>query len=311
MLYYMLEHIVIVWQGENIYMELLQLRYFLKACETQNFTYTAQFYSVPPSDISQSIRKLEKELGVVLFDREANRIILNQNGQFLFPRIYKALSEIDGACHELVYMQGDNSNDLNVLALCHRGLVSSCFEKISSEYPDAKLSLETGTDKQNKASFDLIISSNYDVIPEQFRKVFLMEEDFLVAVSASSPLAREDSISLDMLKDKKFISLANSAGFSTAFTMLSRYMKKMIRISINCEDIYYLCKYVENGMAVSLFPSVSWKHRISKGIRLIPIKDYRITRRTHLCINTQKNQNKKVYASFERAIKEAVMELVS
>ena len=43
-------------------MELLQLMYFCDAAETENFSRTAKKYHVPPSDISQSIKRLELEL---------------------------------------------------------------------------------------------------------------------------------------------------------------------------------------------------------------------------------------------------------
>ncbi|MBR2431832.1 MAG: LysR family transcriptional regulator, partial [Clostridia bacterium] len=42
-------------------MELLQLKYFCDAAETQNFSKTAKKYLVPTSNISQSIKRLEKE----------------------------------------------------------------------------------------------------------------------------------------------------------------------------------------------------------------------------------------------------------
>ena len=43
-------------------MELLQLKYFRDAAETENFSATAKNFGVPASDISQSIKRLEKEL---------------------------------------------------------------------------------------------------------------------------------------------------------------------------------------------------------------------------------------------------------
>ena len=43
-------------------MELLQLTYFCDAAETENFSRTAQRFTVPPSNISQSIKRLETEL---------------------------------------------------------------------------------------------------------------------------------------------------------------------------------------------------------------------------------------------------------
>ena len=55
-------------------MELLQLKYFCDAAETENFSKTAEKYLVPTSNISQSIKRLEKELDTELFEHRANRI---------------------------------------------------------------------------------------------------------------------------------------------------------------------------------------------------------------------------------------------
>ena len=68
-------------------MELLQLLYFCDAAETQNFSGTARKYNVPTTGISQSIKRLEKELGVLLFDRTSNGISLNKRGKDFYVYI--------------------------------------------------------------------------------------------------------------------------------------------------------------------------------------------------------------------------------
>ena len=62
-------------------MELLQLKYFCDAAKNLNFSKTARKYTVPPSNISQSIKRLEKSLGYPLFLRHANKIILTERGK--------------------------------------------------------------------------------------------------------------------------------------------------------------------------------------------------------------------------------------
>ena len=61
-------------------MEILQLRYFYESAKSQNFTVTAKKYMVPVSAVSSSIKRLEKELGCQLFDRDTNRIRLTIMG---------------------------------------------------------------------------------------------------------------------------------------------------------------------------------------------------------------------------------------
>lgn len=51
-------------------MDLLQLRYFKTAAELQSMTRAAEFHMIPQPAMSQTIARLEKELGVKLFTRE-------------------------------------------------------------------------------------------------------------------------------------------------------------------------------------------------------------------------------------------------
>ena len=76
-------------------MELLQLRYFKDAAELENFSMVAKKNMVPQPSISKTIGKLEDELGVLLFDRQGKRIVLNDNGKFFYEKVSTALNNID------------------------------------------------------------------------------------------------------------------------------------------------------------------------------------------------------------------------
>ena len=78
-------------------MELLQLKYFCDAANSQNFSKTAEKFGVPPSCISQSIKRLEKELSVKLFNRSANKITLNNKGIEFYEKVSYGLGIINSA----------------------------------------------------------------------------------------------------------------------------------------------------------------------------------------------------------------------
>ena len=75
-------------------MELQQLKYFKTVAETGKISDAAQMLFVSAPALSTSISRLEKELGVQLFDRTNNRIILNQQGQILLRYVNQIFSRV-------------------------------------------------------------------------------------------------------------------------------------------------------------------------------------------------------------------------
>ena len=76
-------------------MELLQLRYFLVAAKYQHMTKAAEVLQIAQPALSQSIKRLEQELGVSLFEREKRNIRLNDAGRFLEQKLLPIMAALD------------------------------------------------------------------------------------------------------------------------------------------------------------------------------------------------------------------------
>lgn len=75
-------------------MELHQLRYFVAVAETGGFVKAAQRCGVTQPSLSQQIRKLERELGVNLFDRSSRGAVPTEAGRALLPRAHRILADV-------------------------------------------------------------------------------------------------------------------------------------------------------------------------------------------------------------------------
>jgi hypothetical protein len=64
-------------------MEMHQIRYFLAAARTLNFTHAAEECHVAQPSLSQAIKKLEEELGGLLFRRERSLTHLTDLGRMV------------------------------------------------------------------------------------------------------------------------------------------------------------------------------------------------------------------------------------
>ncbi|WP_258958148.1 LysR family transcriptional regulator, partial [Streptomyces leeuwenhoekii] len=78
-------------------MELRQLRYFMVVAEEGGFSRAAERLHIVQSAVSQQIRALERDLGIVLFDRSSRRVRLSSAGERLLPEARAVLAAADRA----------------------------------------------------------------------------------------------------------------------------------------------------------------------------------------------------------------------
>ena len=75
-------------------MELRQLQYFKTVAEMGKISDAAQALFISAPALSTSISRLEKELGMPLFDRTGNKITLNQQGQIFLRYVNQIFSNL-------------------------------------------------------------------------------------------------------------------------------------------------------------------------------------------------------------------------
>lgn len=254
-------------------MELLQLRYFMEAAETENFSQAARKFYVPPSAISQSIKRLERELGVNLFARQSNKIKLNENGILFAEKIKRALSLIDEA-QKGVTSAGDTKK-LNLSIYINRRIIMQTVEKFSKSYPDIEIITKYLSSPDNE-QVDLAISDkpmwNSPMLREE-----LLREDILLAIHKSDPLSQKEVITSEMLAGKPFICTNEDSSLYSITKIICADMGFSPRIVIHSDDPYYIRKCIELGLGISLIPAISWRGQFSDQVVLRRIGDYNRT----------------------------------
>lgn len=167
-------------------MEFLQLKYFYEAARTQNFSKVAAKYAVPTSAVSQGIRRLENELGVPLFDRNANRIMLNEEGQVFVRAVEQMNKVLDNAKKQLADTTEVIKGEVRLQILCGRRVVYEAIKHFNETYPEVVFVLNYG--QASDEAYDLILSDG-ELLKEGYSGVPLVTEDITLACSREHPMA--------------------------------------------------------------------------------------------------------------------------
>ena len=257
-------------------MELLQLKYFCHAANTENFSETARKFGVPPSDISQSIRRLEKELSVSLFNRQSNRISLSQQGQAFYRSVSAALVLIDDSVAAVTHAHSHQK-----ITLCintNRRIVMQAIERFKKQWPDVDISAKYFSDP-TADDFDLIIA-NDDSRLRSYQKQALLSEELAFAVNCRNQLADRETLTAAQLATQPFITMNEQSSLFSLTHTICTDLGFTPHIAIQCDDPFYIRKCVELNVGISIVPVFSWQGQFSDSIVLKPIRGY--TRDTFL-----------------------------
>lgn len=243
-------------------MEILQLKYFCDAAQTQNFSKTAKKFLVPPSNISQTIKRLEKEVETPLFERHANKIKLNDAGLLFYKNVKTALDLLENAEKSLKKSQEINTININI-SICRR-IVMEVIEDFRKIHPEISF-ITTHNNDQISDEFDIIVTDKELDLP--YSKIKAAEENFLLAYNKNS-FSLSNHISSSELEDLPFITMGSGNSIHENTLKICNNLGFAPHIVLQSEDPFYIRKCIELGLGISFVPELSWHGQFSKNIVL-------------------------------------------
>lgn len=243
--------------------EFLQLKYFSDAAQTENFSKTAQKYGVPTSAVSQSIRRLEKELGTELFDRRSNRIALNGDGRRFYMAVCRVDDILKDAREHLIRQPEELRGEIRVNILCNRRVVSDAIKQFAAIHPKVSFVLNHGVNVAE--NYDLVISDE-SASKGMYVRQALITEDVAIAFSKDHPLAKLETVELSELAEEHFVSMTPNNRLHDLTRRLCAQAGFSPQISIQCDDPFYIRKYIEMGLGIGFVPLFSWQGQLSDGL---------------------------------------------
>ena len=124
-------------------MDTIQLRIFVSAANTLNFSRTAEQFYISQPAVTHSIKILEASLGVKLFNRTSRKITLTEEGTEFLPYAVKALETLSSAETRLQNMAQGRIGYIRIAALSSSAhQLSDCLFSLHKKYPSIQVGID-------------------------------------------------------------------------------------------------------------------------------------------------------------------------
>src|SRR5271154_2069380 len=124
-------------------MEFQEIRYFLALSKTRNFTKAAEMCNVTQPALTRAIKKMEDEMGGLLFSRERNNTHLTELGRLLEPHLTEVLTRTAAAKDTATRFLRLESAQLRLGVMCTIGPVRfvSFLSRFRADSPGVEITL--------------------------------------------------------------------------------------------------------------------------------------------------------------------------
>lgn len=226
-------------------MELRHLRHFLKVAERGSIRKAAQALNITQPTLSQSIKSLETDIGVRLFERGGSGVTLTRFGDVVHPYASRILREHDKLLDAVAASKGTSTSRLPIGVLS--ALSQSVHSSISTSFIASKAAdvLETYLFSTNQEEMlSNLETSTWDIILTLIPDDFTCSNDFLVNrlapsestiyCAAEHPLANQRNVSrTDLLQFGWAVTTVDLADTILADLFIDEPVEPTIRVRSN------------------------------------------------------------------------------
>lgn len=260
-------------------MELLQLQYFRELARNGHLSRTAESLHIAQPSLSQMLKRLEREIGVPLFDRVSNRIALNESGRIFLKYTDEVFAALDRAAMELKDA-GRRKKKTVTLYICSASMfLPELVRRIQQKDPEIRLQIFCKSPGGQSEYPRLCITSS-PVCPDQTTcSELLLKEKIKVALPAGHPLAVREHLVWEELEGEPFLSLDDESDLTLAVRHFCGIKGIEPNITTYADTPSVMRDLLRLNLGIAFIPEYTWKGFapdtvILKSVKNLPMERY-------------------------------------
>lgn len=270
--------------------DLKVLYYFTVLAEEKHFGVAARRIGIEQPPLSLQIKKLERSVGGLLFERSSRQIKLTPMGEALLPEAYKILEHSKHLMDKVQQLGRGETGTLHIgfaTSTIFSG-ITAAIQKHRKLYPGVKLQLQ---ELSSAAQAEALLHKRIDVgfIREAGQLPGLvcqeiLQEHFVAVLSAQHPLAKREGLLLKDLQHEPFVHFPRSVApalydkVHTVFAKGNMY-PNVVQEALEWQTIVAL---VEANLGVSVCPESFQKLKIGR-VQYRPLENVKTKTSISVC----------------------------
>lgn len=263
-------------------MELRQLATFVAVAEEGSFTRAADRLHVVQSAVSAGVRNLEKELGVMLFDRSTHSVKLTDAGRALLPEARATLAAAQAAKDAVDEARGGLRGTVVLGTMQAQGMraidLAGILAAFRAEHPAVEVEIRHVGGSSDMAHevrdgrLDLAFVALPGDGPSGLELIPLAREPIMLAIAARHPLADRSDIELAALRNETLVDLPTGWGIRMAVNRSFAAAGVTRTVTYEVNDTATMIDFIRNGLAIGLLPRSLVE--TTEDIAFVPIRDH-------------------------------------
>ena len=252
-------------------MELLQLKYFLAVAENEHMTNTAKQLHIAQPALTQSIHRLEQELGVSLFERAGRGIRLSPAGAYVRDRVKSAMETLENVTRDVQLFQQGEQGVVRVGVHAASGVAIDGIAAYSELNPHVSFEITQDERERHRDVIVTTITPRGSSTVENATEKTPFSERIGIAVPAGSTLG--ETASLSDFVSERFIALAGSRRFREVCDTFCTRRAFTPHIAFESDNPLVVKKMIGLGLGVGFWPDHSWGELDPKSCRLVHLQE--------------------------------------
>jgi DNA-binding transcriptional LysR family regulator len=268
---------------------LRQIQAFKTVAEFGSFTRAAERLKVAQPALSLSIRELERELNLRLFDRTTRRVELTAAGREFLQSADKLLADLDRAVRDARDLSEMKRGRIVVAAppLLAAMIVPAAIAAYNVAHPGIDVGLvdvrnDQILDRLRAGEADLAIGT-FDERADGIRREVLAQDMLALFCAPSSPLAKKRRVRWADLAGQKLIMLTRDSSIrALTERTLAQAGHDPGKPLHEVSQMTTAVMLVEAGLGVTVLPAYAWSFARGRDVVSRPLTDPQVTRNIYL-----------------------------